>query len=275
MVQNFHMPPSGFGPGSQPEDDTLDVMPMPQEMRTYSPHIPDTGDEVDADTRQFLAHVADAARVCGATGQTQLFDLKDLGAKARALVAEVMGEGEVSLRMRGIPAVAAQESVFAGVWMLKGEGVDQIEVAPVPSMALERAFVPVRAGQGESAPTLPGLASAPALIVELLDKSAQFQPGQDPHVINLTLLPHSEPDLVWLDTALGEGSVTVLSRGYGNCRITATATRGIWRVQFFNSMDTLILDTFEVTSIPEVAIAAREDLLDSASRIEAVLEAIA
>ncbi len=275
MVQNFHMPPTGFGPGSQPEDDTLDVMPMPQDMRTYSPHIPDTAEEVDADTMQLLAHVADAARVCGAAGTTQLFDLKDLGPKARALVAEVLGEGEVSLRMRGIPAIAAQESVFAGVWTLKGEGVDQIEVAPVPSLALERAFAPVRAAQGKSAPGVPGLASAPALIVELLDKSAAFEPGQDPHVINLTLLPHSEPDLVWLDSALGEGSVTILSRGYGNCRITATATHGIWRVQFFNSMDTLILDTFEVTSMPEVAIAAGEDLLDSASRIEAVLEAMA
>jgi len=275
MVQNFHMPPSGFGPGSQPTDDTLDVMPMPQDMRTYSPQIPDAADEADTDTLQFLSHVADAARVCAATGNTQLFDLKHLGAKARALVAEVMGEGEVSIRMRGIPAVAAQESVFAGVWVLNGEGVDQIEVAPVPTLSLERSFSPVRAGQGQRTPTIPGMASAPALIAELLDKSAAFQPGQDPHVINLTLLPHSEPDLVWLDSALGEGSVTILSRGYGNCRITATATRGIWRVQFFNSMDTLILDTFEVTSIPEVAIAAREDLADSATRIEAVLEAIA
>ena len=118
------------------------------------------------------------------------------------------------------------------------------------------------------------IAYAQALIVELLDKSAAYQPGQEPHVINLTLLPHTEPDLAWLDIALGEGAVTVLSRGYGNCRITATATRGIWRVQFFNSMDALILDTFEVTEMPEIAIAASEDLADSAKRIEAVLEAI-
>ena len=39
-------------------------------------------------------------------------------------------------------------------------------------------------------------------------------------------------------------------------------------------MDTLILDTFEVTSMPEVALAAREDLEDSAARIREVLEAI-
>ena len=64
-------------------------------------------------------------------------------------------------------------------------------------------------------------------------------------MVNLTLLPHTEEDLVWLDAALGEGSVTILSRGYGNCRVRATALPFVWRVQFFNAMDTLILDTFD------------------------------
>jgi hypothetical protein len=42
---------------------------------------------------------------------------------------------------------------------------------------------------------------------------------------------------------------------------------GVWRVQFFNSMDTLILDTLEVTDMPEVVLAAPEDLSDSARRL--------
>jgi hydrogenase-1 operon protein HyaF len=46
----------------------------------------------------------------------------------------------------------------------------------------------------------------------------------------------------------------------------------VWRVQFFNSMDTLILDTFEVTDIPVAALAASEDFADSAARIRDVLE---
>lgn len=274
MVQNFHLPPTGFGPGSQPDEETLEYMPLPQDMRTYAPHIPETESGVDQTALAFLERVANAAREVAKTGQAQKYDLSNLSDTARALIAEVMGEGEVSIRMRGIPAVAAQESVFAGVWMLSGEGVDAIEVAPVPTMAIGRAFEPARAPHGKSAPKIEGLANAPALIEELLDKSTAFTPGQAPHVINLTLLPHTEPDLVWLETALGEGAVTVLSRGYGNCRITATATRGVWRVQFFNSMDTLILDTFEVTEMPEVALAAAEDLADSGARIDAVLEAI-
>ena len=109
--------------------------------------------------------------------------------------------------------------------------------------------------------------------MELEDKSATHD-GDAPHVVNLTLLPHTEEDLAWLDTALGLGSVDILSRGYGNCRVTATALHNVWRVQFFNSMDTLILDTFEVTPLPEVALAAPEDLTDSAERVAEVLGAI-
>jgi hydrogenase-1 operon protein HyaF len=107
-----------------------------------------------------------------------------------------------------------------------------------------------------------------------MDKSLGYRPGQEIHVVNLTLLPHTEEDLAWLDEALGEGAVTILSRGYGNCRITATAQAHVWRVQFYNSMDVLILDTFEVTAMPEVVLAAAEDLADSAGRLREVLEAI-
>ena len=39
-------------------------------------------------------------------------------------------------------------------------------------------------------------------------------------------------------------------------------------------MDTLILDSFEVTAMPEVTLAAAEDLIESGERIQEVLEAI-
>ncbi|MEL6198145.1 MAG: hydrogenase expression/formation protein [Pseudomonadota bacterium] len=275
MVQNFHLPPQGFGAGSQPEDDAALYMEMPQEMRTYAPHIPEAEGHDAQAGMALLGQIAEACQRVADGAAPESFDLSRLPKADRALIAEVLGEGEVSVRMRGIPAVAAQESVFAGVWCLQGAGVDRVDVAPIPPLALERAFNPVRGGQGLSAPKPDGLANAPAILVELLDKSATFGPEAELHVINLSLLPHTEPDLAWLDAALGEGAVTILSRGYGNCRISATATRGIWRVQFFNSMDTLILDTFEVTAMPEVAIAAPEDLADSAGRIRAVMEAIA
>ncbi|HNH90452.1 MAG TPA: hydrogenase expression/formation protein, partial [Thiobacillaceae bacterium] len=94
----------------------------------------------------------------------------------------------------------------------------------------------------------------------------------EPHIINLSLLPFSPEDAAWLDQCLGRGRVTLLSRGYGNCRITATGVARVWWVQYFNSQDALILNTLEITDVPEVARAAAEDLADSAARLADILE---
>jgi hydrogenase-1 operon protein HyaF len=56
--------------------------------------------------------------------------------------------------------------------------------------------------------------------------------------------------------------------------VDATAIPKVWRVRFFNSMDQLILDTLEVCTIPEVVLAAPEDLSDTAERLREAVEAL-
>lgn len=274
MVSNFHLPPSGFGPGSQPvpeDGEDLHYLDMPAKMHTYSPQVPDIELTEDlAPAIAILDTVVAAATRVSASLIAERFDLSGLDPANRRLVAEVLREGEVSVKVRGLPPVRVQESVFAGIWRAQGAGEDWIEVAPVPAIAVTRAFEPLRRGQ-DVAPG-PGVVNAPALWSELTDKSAD-EDGEL-HVINLTLLPHTPEDLDWLDARLGEGSSDILSRGYGNCRIRATALPRVWRVQFYNSQDQLILDTFEVTGMPEVVLAAPEDLADSAKRLKDVLEAV-
>lgn len=273
MPSPFMLPPTGFGPGSQPapEEGELDYMALPSGMRTYSAHVPEVADAAAvAPALALLAALADACDRVAAGGPAESHDVAALPPAARALIADTLGQGEVSVKLLGKPALAMQESVFAGVWAIRGAGVDRVEVAPVPLAARARAFAPSRAGTGRATKAGPGVVNAPALLAELLDATAR--PGL--HVVNLTLLPHTPEDLAFLDTALGDGAATLLSRGYGNCRVAATATPRVWRVQFFNSMDTPILDTFEVTDVPEVALAAPEDLADSARRLRDVLEAI-
>ncbi len=72
---------------------------------------------------------------------------------------------------------------------------------------------------------------------------------------------------------LGAGPVQLTSRGYGTCRVLATGARNVWSVQFYNAMDTIILDTLEICTIPAVAIAAEDDFKDSAVRIREIEEA--
>lgn len=276
MVSPFSMPPTGFGPGSQPDPlGELQYMPMPSGMRTYAPHIPDVEDiAAMAETLAMLAEMAVACEVVAQGAPPVSFDLATLSPAARKVMADALGQGEVSMKIRGLPAVMVQESVFAGVWMLLAAGMDVVEVAQVPTLSISRAHVPHAPAIGVLAKQVPGLANAPAILAELVDKSLTRRAGDIAHVINLSLLPHTPEDLDWLIEALGTGAVTILSRGYGNCRVTSCAQALVWKVQFFNSMDTLILDTYEVCEMPEVALAADEDLVDSAHRIRDVIEAI-
>jgi hydrogenase-1 operon protein HyaF len=117
--------------------------------------------------------------------------------------------------------------------------------------------------------------NAPPVLVELADHASSWRAGDPPHVINLTLLPQTEEDLAYLLDRLGTGAAALLSRGYGNCRITATRMRHVWWVQYFNSEDALILNTLEVIDVPAVALAAMEDIEDSAQRLAEILETLA
>ena len=123
---------------------------------------------------------------------------------------------------------------------------------------------PGRAGTGDAA-------NAPSILFELEAYRQQFQTGQLPKVINLSLLPMADADHQLLDDALGHGPVNILSRSYGKCQVSATEVSNVWWVRYYNSMSTLILNTLEVIDVPRVACAAPEDLRDSATRLREIL----
>jgi hydrogenase-1 operon protein HyaF len=116
-----------------------------------------------------------------------------------------------------------------------------------------------------------GVMNAPAIVNEIRHHAQRFKPGAGAHVVNLSLLPLAPADHDGLAAILGEGPVSILSRGFGNCRITATQARGVWRVRYFNSMNTVILDTIEVVDFPESARACPEDYDDSIERMHDLL----
>lgn len=274
-------PPIGFGPGSQSsaEDEGLAYLPMPSGMRTFeAPFIEVEDKDRYAPAFAVLEQVI-AALESWQPGESRIIDLAHLDAANLALVDEAMGEGEVAVKVEGrgdVRPMEIQEATFAGVWRLRGAaGGDRIEIGAFPRGAVVRAFGGASGIDlsGLDAPA-PGIFNAPALLVEIDDRARTRQPGDAAHVINLSLLPHTPEDLAMLDARLGPGATTVLSRGYGNCRIDATGTRHVWRVRFYNSQDMLILDTIEVSEVPEVACAAREDIADSAERLTEVLAAM-
>lgn len=270
------------GPGSQPSEPDgadMDILQMPSGMTTYeTPPLPEPEEvqELSA-AKSILDDLLTEMRSFSEDMPSVQFDVDVLDEPNRELVDQVLGEGEVSVVYSGDRKVRIQESVLAGVWRLRvfeNERVvqDLVEIAAIPRLVRDAAFN--SAGDTiVNADAIPqGVLNAPPLVSEINDKVSIYKPGDEAHVINLTLLPQTEQDLAYLGERLGEGVVTILSRGYGNCRITSTATRNVWWVQYFNSQDKNILNSLEITDVPSVACAAMEDIADSADRLQEILE---
>ncbi|MDR6774622.1 hydrogenase expression/formation protein [Azospirillum sp. BE72] len=273
-------PPVGFGPGSQPDatEEGLEYLPMPSGMRVYEPHVPEVADPARAaEARAVLVRVHQALAGWSA-GEEIRIPVDDLDAPVLALVDEALGEGEVAVKVeRAGDRLEIQEASLAGVWRVRGFGEGTVResllVGSFPRVALNRAFTavaPVAAG-----PAPAGLMNGQPILTELLDRSAAWRRGDGPHAVNFSLLPHTPEDLAFIEQRLGVGATTILSRGYGNCRVTASATPNVWWVRYYNSVDTLILDTVEIVDVPAVVCAAAEDIADSAERLAEILDALA
>jgi hydrogenase-1 operon protein HyaF len=282
-MKEFPIPIRALGPGSQPDDEDaeLDVMPMPRGMNTFEmPRVPEKVDGVAlAGSRDLLARLLAELRAWDPERERHGPRLGLDGIDAAVLDAtnQALGEGEVSIQLAGERRFRMQETVFTGLWRcleLDADGQllhDWLEAAPVPALVGE-------AAHAASAPALakvawpPGAMNSPALVAEIAGRLADRAPAERAHVVNLTLLPMTPDDHAVLERALPVGPVAIMSRGFGNCRITSTRTRDVWRVQYFNSMNTLILNTIEVVEMPEVVLASAQDLVDTRTRLAELVD---
>jgi hydrogenase-1 operon protein HyaF len=272
-VKPFPLPV--VGPGSQPEEESAQFVASPGPMLIFRPPPPrePASREALAGARRVLSQLL-AEMEAKAFVAPCLPRLSLLGEAPEVIreVNELLGQGEVACRVAGDRLLRIQETAFASVWRvqeLRQDGVvteDSVETGAFPE-AVKQLLLAQPAGAPEVAAPPAGVMNASSLVNEIFDRSAACRPGDAPYVVNLTLLPVTPQDLDYLAATLGQGPVSILSRGYGNCRITATALPRTWWVQYFNSMDQLILNTIEVVDLPQVAQAAREDYEDSRERL--------
>jgi hydrogenase-1 operon protein HyaF len=280
-MKEFPVPLQAIGPGTQPEEDAeLDFLPMPRDMNTFAmPRVPEKADPgALAASRDVLASFLTGLEGWDPDGATKgpRVDLSGVDAAALEITNQMLGEGEVSIQVKGERRWRIQESVFTGLWRcceVDAEGrllADWLEAAAVPEVALEAARA---AASGLPAVAWPaGAMNSPALVAEIGSQLQTRDPAARAHVINLTLFPMTADDHAVLERALPVGPVAMISRGFGNCHVTSTLTRNVWRVQYFNTMNTLILNTLEVVGVPEVALASAEDLADSRQRLAELVQ---
>ncbi|MDQ6970949.1 MAG: hydrogenase expression/formation C-terminal domain-containing protein [Mariprofundus sp.] len=283
-MTEIHIPITSIGVGSQPleeGDATLEFIPMPSEMTVFEvSSLPEPEDVANlVDGMNALRLVRDALLKYNMNDDLTMIDITDLDDQNRHWVDQMLGHGEVSVIYQGGVRTDIQESVFAGVWRIQyvdaaGALVkDFIEISAIPEVVKNSSFLQAKTVLEYDQDKLPpGVMNATALVTELNDKIVTWKEGDEPHVINFSLLPQTEQDLEFLDELLGTGPVLILSRGYGNCRISSTTTRNVWWVKYFNSEDKMILNTVEISAIPDVACAAQEDIADSAERFVEVME---
>jgi hydrogenase-1 operon protein HyaF len=278
-TKSFPIPVRVTGPGSHVEDEELQYLAVPREMRTFEmPRVPETEDTAALTVaRDTLAQLLKMMNEWQPGAPHPVLDMRGVPHEAQTIANQMLGDGEVSIQVNGQRTLHVQESVFTGVWHvveLDGAGqllADWLEAAPLPSAVLAAAR---DSGRDHLMPVeIPaGAMNSPALLHELQGQLKTRRSGDTPHVLNLTLFPMTPEDHQVLERALPVGSVAIISRGFGNCRITSTAARNVWRVQYFNSMNTLILNTIEVVEVPEVALAALEDLDDTRARLAELID---
>ncbi len=291
---NF-IPIHAIGPGSQPEqpgDEAWSCLPLPAQIETYQPpSLPQPNGNATAAVQDLLRGMIEAMEASAAHTPPLAFDLAGLDADAHRLLAQVFGEGELSARAAlsdGV-SVQIQEARYAGVWRVltlgaQGERLgDHVEIGPLPAIVLRqaasgaaRAAVPPLPGSADS-PDGPGqaLMNAPAIaheIAAMQAKAVECGGAGSSHVINFSLLPVSPADIAWLEQMLGEGTVGLFSTGYGKCMVMATALRHVWRVRYFDGSNKVLLDTVEITRVPEVVLASHDDLADSLQHLREIVQ---
>lgn len=278
--KDFPIPVVAAGPGPQEgEEEPLSYIEMPKEMNTFSmPTMPSPEQARDAaEARAAVRWLWEAARDWTPGSPNRSFDASLLDAHNRVIVDQVLGEGEVSVIVSGERETRAQESVFTGVWRVRAAnhdgstGMDRIEIGPVPEVVTSAA----RAASRPAVPDLPPPADAfgaRPIVEEIAYQVGQRKAGDPAHIINLSLLPMSPSDAAYLGDVLAAGPVRILSRGYGNCRITSTVVRDAWWVQYVNGYGNPMVDSIEITDVPEVAVASPEDIADSAERLREAFE---
>jgi len=291
-MKTLDIPVVPWGAGSQPVDEDgaqLAYMSMPEAMAVYAAPVLPEAEAVAHLTgaKAALARVRDALAEHGGNGGNggnggaAGVDVGHLSPEEQILVNQVLGEGEVSIKLGGPIAVRIQESVLTGVWRVRrfnADGLcerDTIEVCDIPAIVAESVEASAT-DTLQSLDALPaGAINSPSVLVEVQDRAQRYREAGAMHVLNLTLLPLTPEDLIFLEQTLGQGHADILSRGYGSCRISATALKNAWWVRYYNSQDTMILNTIEIGGVPEVARAASQDMEDSALRLGEILQWIA
>lgn len=153
----------------------------------------------------------------------------------------LLGEGEVSVRIQHPDGSESeiQETIFCGLWRVRHLHnrrllTDRLEAGSAPLTLWQAATADTLPDDSLLPPPVAGLMNGLPLAHELL--AHVRDPALQPHSINLTQLPLSEADRLFLARLCGHGNIQIRISGYGESQINATALRHLWHVRCLDAL---------------------------------------
>jgi hydrogenase-1 operon protein HyaF len=113
--------------------------------------------------------------------------------------------------------------------------------------------------------------NAPPLLRELADQVKHLLDTGEPSAIDLSALPLTPADLDWLHDKLGEGEIAVTLQANGESTLNETACPGVWWVTHHNEQGAIISQFIEVTFVPELVRAQRQDVAIGHEQLELMM----
>ncbi len=185
-MKEFPIPVVAVGPGSQPEEEDLQYVPLPSSMMTFA--LPVINEEADPALMAAACEVVELLRdkmdaMPLESSMTPVIELLDMEPEVVRLLNQTMGEGEVSISVRGSSAYRIQETVFAGVWRLHEFAADgrltrdAIMACAIPPMVTQWAQEDVSLDCQIPEKT-PGIMNALSVLTEIVGKAKDVQSGR-------------------------------------------------------------------------------------------------
>lgn len=112
-----------------------------------------------------------------------------------------------------------------------------------------------------------------AVLREIAEHLRGFAERETPHQIDLRSLPMSSADRAELIERLGEGEVKATVAVVGDSEIRETAYAGVWWVRHLGRSGDVLAEFIEITEVPSLLRAQREDVADAAARLRDELQA--
>lgn len=125
--------------------------------------------------------------------------------------------------------------------------------------------LPVQSGSLETGNVLPLLHEIRHALQRLIDTGEET-------VIDLRSIPLAPGEEARLEETLGHGEVTAMVSALGPSEIRETSIPGVWWVTHLNESESVIGKFIEITSMPSMLAAQREDILDGVAVLERILQ---